>query len=358
MGTGLIFRFYSIEFKTFRIPSFIAIADYELALPEVLLGNSQTIIRCGPAQLRWLSFSRAILCLFAKVHLPSESFRWRLSDLRDMLSPEYAGAKDPLSGTLLRYVSRECSDPHDKVYALLSLCTPRFRQRIEVDYDSPVMDVYVNTNVAYIEHTRRLGLLRRSSLGFGLNDCPSWVLDFCQKARYSQYPQNQFSMAMSSAHAQYVHPNLLEVLGVKCASVKEVSVPALGRTAEEQGSPIQTSLKAVRSWEPNDLFTGTYVTGESLLDAYSKILVAFYLAERFPMYELDDLARWKLQESDNALFGEKARAGASDTNRLSAQERYALSLIHGRTFITCNEGYIGLGPTQAQKGMSFRHCLL
>lgn len=270
-----------------------------------------------------------------------------------MLSPEYAGAKDPLSGTLLRYVSRDCSDPHDKVYALLSLCSPKFRQRIKVDYNSPVVDIYMHTNLAYIEHTGRLGLLRRSSLGSGVNNCPSWVLDFCQKTHYSQYPQNQFSVGIACAHTRYVHPRMLEVLGVKCASVKEVSQPALRRTAEEQESPIQTSLKAVRSWEPHDLFTRAYVTGDSLLDAYSQTLVAFFLAERFPMHELDNLERWKLQESDNALFGERARAGASDINRLSAQERYALSLIHGRTFITCNEDYMGLGPTEAQKGASF-----
>ena len=268
-----------------------------------------------------------------------------------MLSPEYSGAKDPLSGTLLRYVSRECSDPHDKVYALLSLCTPRFRQRIEINYDSPVADVFMNTNLAYIEHTRRLGLLRRSTLGSGQTDCPSWALDFCQKECYSQYPQNQFCVGIACAHTRYIHPNILEVLGVRCASVKKVSEPALRRTAEEQSSPIQTALRAVRSWEPDDLFTSTYVTGENLLDAYSQTLVAFYLAERFPVYELDGLSTWKLQDSDNALFGKRAKAGSSDINRMSAQERYALSLIHGRTYVTCNEGYIGLGPTEARKGV-------
>jgi hypothetical protein len=106
----------------------------------------------------------------------------------------------------------------------------------------------------------------------------------------------------------------------------------------------------VRRWEPKDLQTGSYVTGEGLLTAYAKTLTADTLRESFPANTNATLEEWVRQDSEYAFFGEKAKKGLGDNIALSYQEDYTLNLLMEKTYITMHDGYIGLGPAKAREG--------
>ncbi|KAI3326839.1 heterokaryon incompatibility protein-domain-containing protein [Xylariaceae sp. AK1471] len=86
----------------------------------------------------------------------------------------------------------------------------------------------------------------------------------------------------------------------------------------------------VRQWEPDDLYRASYATGESLLEA---------------------LKRWQGQWSTNALFGEIAREGDFSLSDLTGQEREPLERLVGRRLITCDNSFIGIGPTETEPDM-------
>ena len=88
--------------------------------------------------------------------------------------------KDDLLFNLDKYSEKECSDPRDRVYALLSISSDG--ENMTVDYNKDILDVYTDVVRHYIEHgyaSRVLlhALLRHS--GEEHNGWPSWIPNWC-----------------------------------------------------------------------------------------------------------------------------------------------------------------------------------
>lgn len=145
----------------------------------------------------------------------------------------------------------------------------------------------------------------------------------------------------------YREPGTLLVTGVYCATISTVS----------QTCPwdVAGALKSITDWAPKDLLTGTYITGESLLDAYVRTICTDYLHERWPGLGIPTLREWITQACHLGFF--KIPPGEiggwfddyGGLNRSFIKNDFVAS-VGSRTYMTTEEGHIGLGPMGTQPG--------
>ncbi|RSL52458.1 hypothetical protein CEP54_010913 [Fusarium duplospermum] len=224
-------------------------------LQEIILASSQSIIQCGHSQMPWLIFSNAVCSLESKGNQFPNSFQ-------DALQAPVRMTPDPKPY------------PRDKVYGLLGLLPPEFRQKITPDYDAPVAKVYTDTALALIEHTRRLDLLGVWNPEKSREtDCPSWVLDF-REPEYVRKPlSHQFCTLNSACHVRFQPPDELRVTGIKIATLDHgCRMPPVDKDIWDGTD--EDMLEIIRKVTIPDLDTATYGTGEPLRQAYAISLVA------------------------------------------------------------------------------------
>ncbi|PON26267.1 hypothetical protein TGAM01_v204743 [Trichoderma gamsii] len=300
---------------------------------EIHLANRLAIIQVGNATLLWSLFRRATECLKDKPNHGEE----RLS-LSKVTSSTLNGKGRPLSDLFRRFAHRDCSNGHDKVYGLMAMVPPAFVAATRPDYTQPVSKTYAD---AFIADTK---LLERWEI-FGcdvadrtsdFDDVPSWVPDLKSKKRHMYYSGLlQFTAGNSRLDYQFVDSSKFRVRGLRCATVKRVGIYAILHP--------QAILFAIRLWEPEDLYTGTYVTGEPLIDAFAKTLLQNDLRERNPTDKgWPTLAEWRAY-CKRHIFSESA-----EPLEILNSSHYLDDMVSGRcgrrVYMETEEGYIGLGP--------------
>lgn len=320
-------------------------------LQEVMLADTRAMMQCGDHKIPWAVFRRAILCLWDKHKLPSQDLWGRISQVVDMIWIDHK--VNPISEVFIMYLSRKATDPRDKVYGLLGLFPPGFRQRINPQYNAPVAKVYTDAVVAHIAHTRRLEILQFCGLGIPGIERPSWVQDFSARHSMTRDLRYQLAALNSACHTSFEAPNKLKVTGVKVGRLG--SIPPQNRMPRLDSNLTDASyenmLRAIRAAQPARIDEAEYITGGTFREAYARTLVANQLLSRIPdLHRLDSAESWVLQQSANALFGNAAADGSSDPSSLSVTERAALENLSGRTLVETEEGHVGLCPGNAEQG--------
>ncbi|KAI0445124.1 heterokaryon incompatibility protein-domain-containing protein [Xylaria telfairii] len=270
---------------------------------EVLLGGPRTIMQSGHHVMSWDVFCRAVVALSSNNYI-SPSLQVELERAITLCTANHF--QEAAKYILLIGAARSCSDRRDLVYGFLGLLSRGLRNSIQPDYSATLKEAYINFTLAYINQTRRLEVLDIAAHGHKLDSCPSWVFD----------------------------PNSLQ---------------------SSQGSYLVVQWPGQR-WEPEDLYNKTYVTGESLLEAYARTLICGSLRDRVPGSWVPTLERWQGQYHTNALFGDLAKDGQFVFSDLTRQERQPLEMLVGRRFFMCDNGFIGIGPGDIQYGDSI--CVL
>ncbi|KAM5354744.1 hypothetical protein ACJ41O_001391 [Fusarium nematophilum] len=317
---------------------------------EINLGSSRAVVQCGHDQLSWHRFRNAMTTLALYDRVIPDDLKSSLFMAETMMHGN-PGVSPMWATITVNSWYRQATDPRDRVYGLLGLLSPRFRQRIEADYKAPATAAYVTTNVAVIEHTQRLEFLQFCDEDPDQKRCPSWALEFSAPQITRQPFGFQFASLNSACQARFRSPGELTVVGLKVATLgiikPENRMPPLGPS----GVAYEDILNRIRKAEPSDLDRATYRTGETLREAYAKTLIADTLESRFPNsdgYATEE--EWLRQEGSNALFGEHAVEGAVDMDALSLGARRALDCLSGRVLVEIDEGFIGLCPDHVQQG--------
>jgi len=295
---------------------------------EILLANSLAIVQCGNSIMPWSVFRRAIICLRYKNNLPSRKLRVLAFHINPMVQD--TGAYD-FNYLLWQLRSRVCSDPRDKVYGALGIAPPGLRKMISPDYSLTTGEVY---KLAFLSHMRLVQRWEVFSSSWGTHeilDAPSWVPDLAPPHSTGRIPSRQLAAGHSGIDFTYHPPNILEVTGLKCATVISVS----------SGVPIQGNshslLQAIQSWAPNDLDKITYPTGESLMDAFAITLHQNNMIHRFLRDGEPTLDEWRTYIRDVILAG---KDGNEDINTSSFYATELFRSCYGRDFMTTMEGYI------------------
>jgi hypothetical protein len=306
-------------------------------LQEVQLASFLTVIQCGHDQIPWPIFRRALMCLKFKKYVPTLQLRetFKFTSLIALDNLNY-----PIYTLLLAIRRQKCSDPRDKIYGLLGVASPMFAKEIHPKYSSPAGEVYKDALLADFNHTKRLELLQSCSLVERLIDSPSWVADWSfPRTLHPLFYSAQFASGASYAEANYISPHTLEVTGVRCAIVSTVRQPARPRDANEIPA-------AIRKWEPENLRTNFYVTGETLLDAFAYSLCCFHIKER----HIDNCGAATFREWKEWLITEILDAATPVGKKANFDYRWPLGWTKERTFLETEEGFIGIGPADTQPG--------
>ncbi|KAF4625955.1 hypothetical protein G7Y89_g12209 [Cudoniella acicularis] len=151
---------------------------------EIRLSNESSILVWGNNQILWRNFRDAILCLeWKKVHRlypDSLSLATRFQTIVSI-----ANKFDFMSFNTLLSVSRnsKCSDPRDRIYAILSLAknyTNGYEPTLDVkpDYTKGAADIYKEVTVQNLTQLKTLKFLTHCELNEDGIDVPSWVPDW------------------------------------------------------------------------------------------------------------------------------------------------------------------------------------
>ena len=238
----------------------------ELILPRL------AVIKCGRHEINWPTISQAYgsleihlyrCCKHFHDSLPTEdhyaldSFDDAVSALTVSWSNYQDQSEEPDTISLLaQNRNRDASDPRDKVYAFLSLCTSDVRERLAADYSTDLLDCYAWPTIDDIQKSRNL-----RSLGLALQNetnlhLPSWVPDWstCPEELSAQADRlfrlyDLFDAASGSAALFSRQSRTLSLWGIHRATISIIGDPAEYGLGDE-------NISVLQSWF--DLWQSTY----------------------------------------------------------------------------------------------------
>ncbi|KAM5354470.1 hypothetical protein ACJ41O_001117 [Fusarium nematophilum] len=310
---------------------------------EFKFGNSRSVMQCGKEAISFPLFRQATVCLSEKLEKPEE-ISW--PNLFQASQLAYSSNKLSFRVMMSQVSMKLCSDPRDRIYGVLSLAPRGLVAEVQADYTKDLGEVFRDVSLAHAKHVGRLEMFHQCNQTLHTIPLPSWVPDWTSYDGSELFVDDQFAAAFSQAEFSFTAPNLLTVTGLQCATVSECLTPVpLDATAAER-------IRIVRSWQPDDLETGAYVTGETLRMAHAKAIYFNDFEERFPGLQLQpDEATWEAQGFDCPLFGSDLE-DVPDSYQVPPEDRdtsNALLRCSGRRYIRTSEGHIGVAPLHTQE---------
>lgn len=306
---------------------------------EVHLSNHKAAVQCGPHQITWQRFRRAILCLMWKRNLPHSISLSKLP-LLGTFCYYFEGVNFPI--LLLSVTHQDCFDPRDKVYGLLGLASSSLLAHIRPQYALSVASVYRDLFLGLTDQMKRLHFEFCSLRTSQPRQLSSWIPDLSGDLGELISRGVGFVSGMSRAEATYRVPDVLEVCGTLVGTVQS------NRGAYPDDAT--KGLAALHGWKPDNLMTGIYPTGESILDAFVTTLAQDRLSDRFPaidtwpsLQELKDKLTKLLATFEDPSDG---HSGNVDIGSYAHDLRF----LPKQAFIACEGGYFGLGHRDAEPG--------
>lgn len=327
---------------------------------EIHLANPTSILVCGASEILWNDFRQATNALFSKGAslFPNddgdEVTPDELKNENIRLATEYAAVRGyvrslcelivsaPSLETLIETTKgAQCTDPRDRVYALLSLV---HNLDIQPDYTKSTEAVYQQAASHLIQNSKDLELLSLCELNPKRLNMPSWVPDFSIQKSASNIIF--FGHIASCLGQPPRDEDTLQAEGLFIALIKSISAIDVATTIHEQAKMLATELNRLSSTinmeEP-------YRCGGKYSEAFVRTMVADQFSEQhFP-------ARTGLPSThDIDAILECIFKGQEDaTNEPRSFSKYAaraLNVVPGRSFYNSVEGYIGLCPSFAEAG--------
>jgi hypothetical protein len=258
----------------------------------------------------------------------------------------------------------KCSEPRDRIYAILGLLSSDIRSKIVVDCDMSIEEVYTNFSVALIEATHSLELLTQAGLAQGPSSCPSWVpdwnLDDSKKAKSLRYSKYSASCMTRPNYSINRKSNELTIRGMAVDSILEV-VPVENDTIVRDCTHHLTGAKGFHTWkqrfeeyptgcDPQQAWIrvvtadmdGNKVTSDRLS---AEILEEYVVSHRFNDSTVEEkrlMAPTSLAEFD------EWKALMLDISFRFNQAVVAASAF--RAFFITETGYMGIGPDVLMAG--------
>ncbi|CAF9926748.1 hypothetical protein IMSHALPRED_007032 [Imshaugia aleurites] len=313
---------------------------------EILLSGNNAIVVCGSCTILWQSLRQTIVCLNSKRFSPSidtSQLQARLIYILNMSSFDIYAS---FGGIIWRTAACKCSDPKDRVYAVLSLLRKWEKDiNIEPDYTKTTAQVYQDAVLQHIKHSRTLEMLAFCELK---NDrpaeMPTWVPNWAAIDSAQPLEHQGSACSYSSANAQYKGRGVLSAAGVVAATVL---------SAEEYISQKKKEgvVDEIRRLAPRNVEHSSYVAGGSLIDAFCSIMCVNLFSdltrprqEGFP--QLDESREFVLAILQAKDWLSRTAIGSTQSRYLD----YVWAFCNKRSFIMTEEGYIGLAPKLTKPG--------
>ncbi|KAI0106694.1 HET-domain-containing protein [Daldinia grandis] len=340
---------------------------------------TDAIVFCGNSHISWTDLLAAIT---AQDHLNlwlSDHERNAYVFILERAREEWrAGIRRSLLSVLFRYRILDATDPRDKVFGLNALIKSELSgtRALQPNYNVDTTELYTAVAKEILKHSPDLNLLsvpRRLS-GAGPCNLPSWVPDWTNTrltaplglANYSDINELSFT-ASGFSKPDVVFDTDSDVLGVQGHRVDRIT--AVGTVLRLEHLPrtnyhgvripkcafvLDDWCRVVRLWESE-----TYITGESIRDAFVQTLAAGSSHESAEILraQLDILERdativrrlrrlprcspdWLV---DRIVYLVHAMVFRDRTDQMTLGFRIPLSSLADRRVFRTEKGYIGLG---------------
>ena len=307
-------------------------------LQEIQLGNRYSVIQCGRDLIEWRLFRRAISSLNDKKDGPSRELRTRMGPVNSMC---WVRSAESVTALLNMARRRKCSEDHDKVYAILGLLPPSIAKRIHPDYSLPFQNAFKEVFLAYLGVVRRLDLMQRCDNQERLSDLPSWAPNWSGTGRaHPIYGLGLCASSLSSAHTNYVPPDILEIVGTRITTILRVE--------SSEMSSLHDAFGILRGLGLEKLQEQLNVTEGTLLEAYAWLLCSGQLQDRFkPAFVFPTLKEWKELILSTLKDSELKR-----TSKEPYFWHWVQNYTIGRRIIRTISGYVGTAMGEAHAGMN------
>ena len=301
-------------------------------IQEVSLASPQSYLQCGQDQISYHDLRRALAALVERAGVPNE-ISYVLNDKNDTL---YGPGCRTVCNVLSTSRQHACSDPRDKIYGMLGFLGPKLRDAIGPSYSRDFKEVYQNFFRTYCRSTKRLDLLSQCWFVEETNVMPTWVPDWRAHPRLFRRPDLGWQAAgMSPADYRLPNTSTLSATGVWQDAVAYAHAPA----REDDWDHLRALLREI---QPDSLGDSTYVTGETMCDAWTRTLTVGAYHERMASMGYDSFQIWqekvlqllKLRTNGPELDSAVESLGNSNIDNLECMSYFATS-----------QGYFGFGPT-------------
>lgn len=307
-------------------------------LQEVALANENCILYCGHDRILYYHFRRAVVGLRQRSGMPDDL----QVEIEHKFHLSYGMKNSTLCDLLSVAREHECSVPHDKIYGLLGFVGSKLRAAITPSYETPFAEVFTASFIAHSESTARLELLAHCSPTEDF-ECPSWVPDWRSYGNRGPSILAAITLAAGYSRSSFrqLNANTLEVKGIITGSVSWAFKVLDSDNGGRVGSWLRKFMKkAIKS--------ATYPTGETIDDAFAKLMCRNQVQERFTTGSLFPyLDEW--QETLGELL-ERRDADTEDDLDLEGFVRIQWGHWETRRFFGLKDGYLGFGPMDIQPG--------
>ncbi|KAK0512926.1 hypothetical protein JMJ35_004943 [Cladonia borealis] len=327
-----------------------------LWVQQEIHSNRNAVLICGLDTLSWHDFRKAIFFFYHKWGA-FEDERTLYPGLWDRFLLIYNMVSEGGYWTLGALIERtqqcKCSDPRDRVYAVLNMLkTFEKDANIKPDYTKTVSQVYRDVVLSILDNTDKitiLGYCQMQDQPLESSDSlqlPSWVPDWT-------FPRHIQPMmtghASGNSNAETSNDNdVLWVMGTYVATI--------GHVEKIMCDSFASLISAIQGFSQKflpDIESASYVSGGSKINAYYRTLCDdFFISQYIPaqpgMPVFQESREWL-----SSILSPPETDIESDSNVTTDYEPYLNWVWHytnGRSLFTTEEGHIGLAPGAAKPG--------
>ena len=315
---------------------------------EVRLAR-EAYLFCGNEGVPWESFRKAIYYLHQapKPHAVGHLTR------RCFGISHYSGngvdAYDDLIPVLENARSASCSDPRDKIFAVLNLARESDTRGIDADYSKPAEAVFQDLIIHYTSNLRSLDILTQCELrdDTGGMKLPTWVPSWTVPRLFNTIP-SPASCLNSKPRVRYQDERVLAAMGVHVTVIKCVeSLPQLKGHGNFTVRWFEDAIGALIAPKIKSL---SLSERDATVISLCRTLCCDYFADRFspplPNETSFETGRHYMQRIIDTTQ-DSASDGSYESKIFLTSVR---SAILGRSFFTTDGGYIGLAPIDTKPG--------
>jgi hypothetical protein len=314
---------------------------------EVKLPPGDTIVKCGYQTITWSSMCHAVYYLqrmnSSQAH--HDLLKSRVDPVLQLCDRRSSGHR-PFTFLLYETKYSKCSDPRDRVFALLSLLYPSERiPGIQADYSKPVSEVYKNTVLCILRFHRTLKILATAGLEQGNLKLPSWVPNWPRESidvtlDYSVLCSGE---ALATNIGQQADDDILQVTGVSIATIDRVESFRLPEYNSTATTDIAHEIIRIASWlnlqAPFEEHNQDFV-------AFCRTICADDFSEQFYPQRADRLSLKGCLQDLCFVLGLQGNMDSWNRRFLKLVQHY----ICGRAFFITKDGRMGLGPKGTKPG--------
>ncbi|KAI0200163.1 hypothetical protein F4808DRAFT_429912 [Astrocystis sublimbata] len=310
---------------------------------EVRLAPDRVLVVCGSRTISWTDLQTAVYCIHNKL-APSQGY------LNESLRSVYSlcnGNSCPPFPILLEQTSHaQCTDPRDRVFALLSMLN-RYDPvaSIKADYNKDIVGVYSEAAVRFMVYSRHLNILTNIDASRRLPDAPSWVPNWSQPQLTNPFG-GYASCGALAVHTDHLAGKLI-VSGVQVATIAGAA-PFDSRSFTVSTTP-NDILSELRRAIKSPLFASILKDRHMAIPMLCRVMCSNKFAHRQRPQNTWKLDMGSCQEFLNHVLFEKEHTTALSSEEIKILDAMTI-YCQDRALTKTTDGALTLTPSLTRAG--------